>query len=89
MKSFVALEMPLVLEQLAEHCQFSASRKLAINLLPTHSFDVAKYRQTETTEARLLLKNHQHVSVGNACDVRDEVNRTKLSAILQIVLSHA
>ena len=83
MKSFVALEMPLVLEQLAEHCQFSASRELAINLLPTHSFDVAKYRQTETTEARLLLKNHQHVSVGNACDVRDEVNRTKLSAILQ------
>ena len=83
MKSFVALEMPLVLEQLAEHCQFSARRELAINIRPTKSIDVAECRQIETTEARLLLKEHQYASVGNACDVRGEVNRAKLSAILQ------
>ncbi|MEE3254660.1 MAG: endonuclease MutS2, partial [Chloroflexota bacterium] len=84
-KSFVALEMPLVLEQLAEHCQFSASRELAINLRPANSIEVSEYRLNETTEARTFLNNHPHTSIENVSDVRDETNRARLSAILQPV----
>ncbi|GIS67817.1 MAG: hypothetical protein CM1200mP6_08850 [Anaerolineaceae bacterium] len=83
MKSFVALEMPLVLEQLAEHCQFSASRELAISLRPANSIEVSEYRLNETTEARTFLNNHPHTSIENIFDVRDEINRARLSAILQ------
>ena len=83
MKSFQALEMPLVLEQLAEHCQFSASRELAMNLLPTNNLDVAQHLQTETAEARIFLNNHQNVSVENAFDVRKEIAKSRLSATLQ------
>ena len=52
MKSFDSLEMSLVLEQLAEHCQFSAGRELAINLRPTNNIDIAQHLQSETTEAQ-------------------------------------
>ncbi len=83
MKSFQALEMPLVLEQLAEHCQFSAGRELAMNLLPTNNLDVAQHLQTETAEARIFLNNHQNVSVENAFDVRKEIAKSRLSATLQ------
>ena len=85
MKSFVALEMPLVLEQLAEHCQFSASRELALSLRPANSIEVSEYRLNETTEARTFLNNHQHTSIENVFDVRHEINRARLSAILQPV----
>ena len=84
-KSFVALEMPLVLEQLAEHCQFSASRELALSLRPANSIEVSEYRLNETTEARTFLNNHQHTSIENVFDVRHEINRARLSAILQPV----
>ena len=84
-KSFVALEMPLVLEQLAEHCQFSASRELAMGLRPANSIEVSDYRLNETTEARTFLNNHPHTSIENVSDVRDEINRARLSAILQPV----
>ena len=83
MKSFDALEMSLVLEQLAEHCQFSAGRELAINLRPTNNIDIAQHLQSETTEARIFLNNHQNVGVENAFDVRKEIARARLSATLQ------
>ena len=83
MKSFDSLEMSLVLEQLAEHCQFSAGRELAINLRPTNDIDIAQHLQSETTEARIFLNDHQNVGVENAFDVRKEIARARLSATLQ------
>ena len=85
MKSFDALEMSLVLEQLAEHCQFSLGRELAINLRPTNNIDIAQILQSETTEARIFLNDHQNVGVENAFDVRKEIARARLSATLQAI----
>ncbi len=72
-KSAQTLELPKILEQLARHTAFSASRDLALELKPTPYLDEAQDRQQETSEARLLINTHDHITVGGARDVRPEV----------------
>jgi DNA mismatch repair protein MutS2 len=69
-KSAQTLELPKILERLARYAAFSTSVELALNLTPTAYLDEAQDRQQETTEARLLLEAHDHVTVGGARDVR-------------------
>jgi len=72
-KSVHILELPKILEQLARHTAFSASRDLALDLKPTPYLDEAQDRQQETSEARLLINTHDHITVGGARDVRPDV----------------
>ena len=51
-KSARTLEFPKILDQLAQHTSFSASRELALELQPTADIDAARQLQDETTEAR-------------------------------------
>ncbi len=81
-KSLLTLELPLVLERLAGHCDFSASRELALQLQPTPELTEAQRRQRETAEARRLLQNHPQASVGAACDVRAPAERSARATVL-------
>ena len=69
-KALRALELHKVLEQLAQHCSFSAGAQLAREQMPTGDFDEAGLWQRETVEARTLLEQRE-VTVGGARDVRD------------------
>jgi DNA mismatch repair protein MutS2 len=81
-KSARTLELPKILERLTRYCAFSASVELAQALAPTAYLDEAQDRQNETSEARVLLNTHDHVTVGGARDVRPDV----MSAARGIVL---
>ena len=76
------LELPKILERLAEHTSFSAGRKLALSLQPSSDDDEVARRQGETSEARALLDDRGDVSVGGARDVRPLVDRAEHGAIL-------
>ena len=53
-KTLNVLEYRKILERLSYFCDFSASKELTDELLPTASFDEATRLLTETTEARFL-----------------------------------
>jgi len=82
-RSAHTLELPKILDQLARYTAFSASRDLALALTPTPYLDEARDRQQETTEARLLLNTHDHVTIGGARDVRPDVLAAERGVILE------
>jgi DNA mismatch repair protein MutS2 len=82
-KSAHTLELPKILDQLARYTAFSASHDLALALAPTPYLDEAQDRQQETTEARILLNTHDHVTVGGARDVRPDVLAAERGVILE------
>ena len=81
-KYLQTLELPKILERLAEHTSFSAGRELALSLQPSPDFDEVTERQGETSEARALLDGRADVSLGGARDVRPLVDRAEHGAIL-------
>ncbi len=82
-KSAHTLELPKILEQLARFTAFSASHELALALRPTPYLDEARDRQHETTEARLLLNTHDHITVGGSRDVRPDVIAAQRGVVLE------
>jgi len=76
------LELPKILERLAERTSFSAGRKLALSLQPSPDADEVARRQGETSEARALLEDRADVSLGGARDVRSLVDRAEHGAML-------
>lgn len=83
-KTLNVLEYPKVLERLAAHCDFSASKELARALEPTTSYDLALMRLQETTEARHLLSVHD-VGIGGAHDIREKVELARRGGVLEPV----
>ncbi len=83
-KTLNVLEYPKVLERLAVHCDFSASKELARALEPTTSYDLALMRLQETTEARHLLSVHD-VGIGGAHDIREKVELARRGGVLEPV----
>lgn len=81
-KSLNILEFPKILEQLAEHTAFSASKALASALRPTNNLDSARERQARTSEASRLLSEYADISVGGARDVRSQVEMASRGGIL-------
>jgi DNA mismatch repair protein MutS2 len=69
-KSLRTLELNRVLERLAEHASFSASRERILAARPAADFVSAARLLNETGQARLLLDRHADISVGGARDVR-------------------
>ena len=81
-KDLRTLELPSVLERLAQLTDFSASRELALALLPTTYLEIAQQLQAETTEARQLLAGEGKMTVGGARDVRSKVEAAARGSVL-------
>ena len=81
-KQLHTLEFPKILERLAYHAMFSASKALALALKPSPYLAEVEQRQAETREARHLLSVKVNVGVGGARDVRPLVERAKRGIIL-------
>jgi len=69
------LDLPRILDRLAAHTSFSASRQLAQELKPSMDWEEVQRRQAETREARHLLSLGEEISVGPARDIRPLVLR--------------
>jgi len=82
LKHLHTLEYPKILERLARHADFSASKELAGRLTPANHLSEVLERQAETSEARRLLSIKPDVSVGGARDVRPLLEQARLSAAL-------
>ena len=82
-KSLQMLELPRVLEQLAAFTLFSASRELALGLVPATNSTAVAQLLAETSEARGLLQTHPELTVGGARDVRQTAQAAARSAVLQ------
>ncbi|MBE0671108.1 MAG: Smr/MutS family protein [Anaerolineales bacterium] len=80
-KTLNVLEYPKILERLAGYCDFSASMSLARSLEPTDSFELAKARLAETTEARKVLAVND-IGVGAARDIRPAADLAARSGVL-------
>jgi len=81
-KDLRTLELPQVLERLAQLTDFSASRQLALELSPTTYLEIAQQLQAETTEARQLLAGEGKLTVGGARDVRSKVEAAARGSVL-------
>ncbi len=81
-KDLRTLELPHVLERLAQLTDFSASRELALALVPTTYLEIAQQLQAETTEARQLLAGEGKLTVGGARDVRSKVEAARRGSVL-------
>lgn len=77
------LEFPKIREQLARHVGFSASRDLALALLPSSDPVDVRRAQQGTREARRLLDDRPDVSVGGARDVRPAVGLARRGGALE------
>jgi DNA mismatch repair protein MutS2 len=82
-KSQNVLELPKVLARLAGNASFSASKELALSLAPVTNLAEARRRQTETTEARLLLSLSSDLTVGGAHDVRPLAEAAERGSVLE------
>ena len=76
------LEFPKIREQLARHVAFSASRELALALLPSTVAAEVQHAQALTSEARRLLDDFPETSVGGVRDVRRAVSHAARGGVL-------
>jgi DNA mismatch repair protein MutS2 len=81
-KSLNTLEFPKILDRLAEHTVFSASRALVRALRPTNDLALAQERLARTSEACRLLSEHSDISVGGARDVRPQAELAARGGVL-------
>src|SRR3982074_1941989 len=77
-----ALEFDAVREQLARHTSFSASRELALALLPTNDVDEARRRLAATAEALKLPGLRPGLHLGGVHDVRPLAERARVGGVL-------
>ncbi len=82
-KSLAKLELPKVLQRLADFAAFSASKGAALSLRPTTSLERARQRQAEATQARSLLISKSELSIGGAHDVRPQAEAAAHGAVLE------
>ena len=82
-KDLRTLELPIVLERLSQLADFSVSRQLALDLVPTTYLEIAQQLQAETTEARRLLAGDGRPTVGGARDVRSNVEAAGRGSVLE------
>ena len=77
-----ALDYYAIIERLAEHTAFSASRALAERLRPSEDPETVAERLQETSEAKALLSVRPDVTIGGARDVRPILRRAEIEALL-------
>jgi DNA mismatch repair protein MutS2 len=76
------LEFPKIRERLARHTAFSASRDLALRLLPSTDAYVIRRRLQLTSEARRLLDERPDASIGGARDIRSAAGLARRGGVL-------
>lgn len=81
-KSLEMLEFPKIREILADYTSFSASRELAIRLVPLQDHARITLLLQQSTEARELLDLDKGFSVGSAHDIRPKVKLATLKGVL-------
>ena len=81
-QTLVTLEFPKILDRLAQYTAFSASRELALALLPSADIVEVRHRLRRTGEARLLLDEYPETSIGGTRDVREAVQRAQRGGVL-------
>ncbi|UCC87353.1 MAG: endonuclease MutS2 [Anaerolineales bacterium] len=81
-KHLYTLEFPKILERLARQADFSASKELALGLVPAFYLPEVCEMQSQTSEARRLLGVKPDVSIGGARDVRPLLGQASRSAAL-------
>jgi DNA mismatch repair protein MutS2 len=81
-QSIETLEFPKVREQLASVTAFSASRELALALLPESNPAIVRGLLSATSEARDLLDEFPDITVGGIRDIRSPVQRAKRGGVL-------
>jgi DNA mismatch repair protein MutS2 len=81
-QSLLTLEFPKIREQLARYTAFSASRQLALELLPSTVVAEVRRAQSLTAEARTLLDELPETSIGGARDVRRAARHAARGGVL-------
>jgi DNA mismatch repair protein MutS2 len=81
-KHWSTLELPKILDRLANYTQFSGGRKLARSLEPCGEIHEAQELLAITSEARRLLDARPDTTIGAARDVRDKVGIAQRGATL-------
>jgi DNA mismatch repair protein MutS2 len=76
------LEFPKIRERLARHTSFSASRDLALSLLPNTDAFLIRRRLRLTSEARRLLDERPEASIGGARDIRAAAGLARRGGVL-------
>lgn len=82
-KSIEILEFPVIRRILSGFTSFSASRQMALELMPLAESEVISRRLKQTAEARHLLAVESGITVGSTTDVREEVRLAALGKILE------
>ncbi|NJN68300.1 MAG: endonuclease MutS2, partial [Chloroflexaceae bacterium] len=77
------LEFPRIREHLARYTSFSASRMLALELLPSTDCEEVLWRLRLTSESRHLLDERPDTSIGGARDIRALVQRAERGGVLE------
>ena len=81
-KTLELLEFPKIRALLTEQAHFSASKALAEELTPATEPETVERLQTETAEARELLRLHPNFTIGPAHDVRGLVDYAARGGVL-------
>ncbi len=81
-KSIETLELPKILEQVANLTAFSVGRERALQLMPIDDRETVQRRLAETREARDLLARHPNARIGGARDIREQVEQAQKGAVL-------
>lgn len=81
-RSLTTLEFNKIVQQLAEHTAFSASRELALSLRPSPVEVEVREELQLTAEARRVLELKPGITVGGARDVRPAAHRASLGGVL-------
>lgn len=76
------LELPKVLERLADLCAGELGRERVRDLQPSADAEVARTQQAETGEARLFLTSGKNLPFGGTSDVRPALSRARIGATL-------
>ena len=76
------LEFHKIREILAGFTSFSASRELALNLIPLSDEEKIRLRLKESTEARRLLSLSPDTHIGEVADIREMVKMAALGKVL-------
>lgn len=83
-KTLQILEYDKILERLASYTSFNVSAEKVHNLHPTTDIDEARRLLAETSQAVELFSIHTNISIGGARDVRESLELTTRSGVLEI-----
>ncbi|MCR5088437.1 MAG: endonuclease MutS2 [Oscillospiraceae bacterium] len=81
-KSFVTLELPTVLEQLAAQAQSELGKELARGLTPSANREEVRRRLQETTDAARMMTLRGGPSFSGVRDIRPALDRARLGGVL-------